>query len=228
MGRDARWQGLPAATLVSPRQTMEKTSAREGGVKARFSAAIASVLRVTFGLGESMQRLWSHSSLSARLETALPASAVVLGRARVYGTANIIFGQDTLLYPDLHLETQSKACIHIGSGVVLSRGVHLVAMAGITIGDGTMIGEYSSIRDANHQRTPGTPLRESGHTASPITIGSEVWIGRGVAILSGVTIGDGATVGANAVVTRDVPAGAVVGGVPAKPLKVRALPVSAP
>lgn len=227
MGRDARWQGLPAAPLVSPRQAMVDTSAREGGVKARLSAAIALVLRVTFGMRESVQRLWSHSCLSARLQTALPASAVVLGRTRVYGTANITFGQDTLLYPDLHLETQNDACIRIGSGVVLSCGVHLVAMARITIGDGSMIGEYSSIRDANHQRTPGTTLRESGHTARPITIGSEVWIGRGVAILAGVTIGDGATVGANAVVTRDVAAGAVVGGIPAKQLNYRALPVAA-
>jgi acetyltransferase-like isoleucine patch superfamily enzyme len=81
-----------------------------------------------------------------------------------------------------------------------------------------MIGENTSIRDANHIREIGKPIRDAGHQASAINIGREVWIGRGAAILAGVTIGDHATIGANAVVTRDVPANTVVGGVPARPL----------
>jgi acetyltransferase-like isoleucine patch superfamily enzyme len=54
-----------------------------------------------------------------------------------------------------------------------------------------------------------------------VHIGRGVWIGRGAAVLAGVRIGDGAVVAANAVVTRDVAAGAVVGGVPARPLPQR-------
>jgi acetyltransferase-like isoleucine patch superfamily enzyme len=142
----------------------------------------------------------------------------VLGKTWVYGTGNIRFGENALLYPNLHLETQGCAAIVLGAGCVLSRGVHLVAMDGITIGDGAMIGEYTSIRDANHARADGVAIRDAGHTARAIHIGKEVWIGRGVAVLAGVTIGDGATIGANAVVTRDVAPGAVVAGVPAKRL----------
>ncbi len=181
-------------------------------------APLRTALRLTLNLRESTRRLYHHASLAAQLRAPLPPSVVVLGRTLVYGSADIRFGPNTLLYPDLHLETQSPAHIALGPGVVLSRGVHLVAMSNITIGPGTIIGEYSSLRDANHTRLPGTPIRDSGHTAAPITIGAQVWIGRGVTILPGVTIGDHATIGANAVVTNDVPPHATYAGVPARPL----------
>ena len=181
-------------------------------------APLRALLRGTRGLRESARRIAAHAALAADLKADLPPSVVVLGKADVYGTRDIRFGNNTLLYPALHLETHGSASILLGDGVVISRGVHLVAMAGINIGAGTMIGEYSSIRDANHARVPGRPIREAGHTARAITIGREVWIGRGATVLAGVTIGDHATVGAGAVVTRDVAPGAVVGGVPARPL----------
>jgi acetyltransferase-like isoleucine patch superfamily enzyme len=91
----------------------------------------------------------------------------------------------------------------------------------LTIGAGSMIGEYASLRDANHRVGASGAIRESGHDAAPIVIGRNVWIGRGVTVLPGVSIGDGAVVGANAVVTHDVAPGTVVAGVPAKPLPGR-------
>jgi acetyltransferase-like isoleucine patch superfamily enzyme len=179
------------------------------------------VLAATLKLRRAWVRLYSHAHLETQLSTKLPKSVVVLGRMFVDGTGAVEFGEACYLYPDLHLETRDGAVIKIGDGVVISRGAHLVAMAGITIGRGTMIGEYTSLRDANHQRAEGISIREAGHKAKPIVIGDEVWIGRGVTVLGGVTIGDGATVGANAVVTRDVLPHTTVGGVPAKPLQRR-------
>ena len=185
-------------------------------LKSLFTSLASPLYRATSGLRKNLARLRNHALLASSMTDPLDSSVVVMGSPEVHGTGKIRIGRDTLLYPGLYLETEENGSIDIGVGVVLSRGVHIVSRAEIVIGDGTMIGEYSSIRDANHTRVPGLPIRESGHIASPIIIGSEVWIGRGVTVLAGVTIGDGATVGANAVVTHDVEAGATVVGVPAR------------
>jgi acetyltransferase-like isoleucine patch superfamily enzyme len=190
-------------------------------VKSVLSPLLAALLRPVREMRRSFRRFYAHALLSAELDKRPPASLVIEGRAFVDGTRNIRFGENVLLYAGLHLETQDDARIEIRDNVVISRGVHIVAMAGVTIGDGSLIGEYSSIRDANHLRSADAKIRESGHAAEPIVIGKEVWIGRGVTVVGGVTIGDGATVGANAVVTRDVPPGVTVAGVPAVPIRSR-------
>ncbi len=73
--------------------------------------------------------------------------------------------------------------------------------------------------------TVGHPLSAKGRRdylaiAKPVRIGNDVWIGGNVTILPGVTSGDGAVVAAGAVVTEDVPANTLVGGVPAKVIKI--------
>jgi acetyltransferase-like isoleucine patch superfamily enzyme len=193
-----------------------------GTVKTALAAPLVFWQRSLAKVLEAWRRMSAFAALKAQLSVPLPASTVILGRARVHGTGRIRCGEGLLIYPDQYMETRGEGEIVLGDGVVLSTGVHLVAYAGIFIGKGTMIGEYTSIRDANHTRDVDRTLRDSGHVAKPIVIGSEVWIGRGAAILSGVAIGDGATIGANAVVTRDVPAGVVVAGVPAVPIQRKA------
>jgi acetyltransferase-like isoleucine patch superfamily enzyme len=190
-------------------------------IKSLLSSLLSGLLRITAPLREDLTRVYAHASLAAALDEELPASVVVLGRAWVYGSRHVRIGENVLLYPGVHLETQGDARIYLGDEVVISRGAHVVAMAGVTIGKGTLIGEYTSIRDANHMRAPQQPIRDSGYSAKPITIGREVWIGRGVTILGGVTIGNKATIGANAVVTRDIPEGVTVVGIPALPMAVR-------
>jgi acetyltransferase-like isoleucine patch superfamily enzyme len=191
--------------------------------KAWLLATLRPCALLTQSLGGRAQRLWSHARLSAGLTNPVPVSAVVLGKVELHGSRRILLGERLHIYPDQYWETQGSGELHIGDGVVLSRGVHLVAHATVHIGAGSMIGEYASVRDANHRRDGG-PLRDAGHEAAPIVIGRGVWIGRGVAVLAGVRIGDGAVVAANAVVTRNVPAGAVVGGVPARALPKRSFP----
>ena len=167
---------------------------------------------------DPLRRAWAHAKLSVRIEGSVDPSVVVLGCPEIQGTGRMTLGRNLYLYRELYFETQQKGSIVIGDDVVISRGTHIVAFARVAIGEKSMIGEYVSLRDANHNFGDGAPLRYSGYTARPIDIGRNVWIGRGATVLGGVCIGDNAVVGANAVVTRDVPEGATVVGVPARPL----------
>ena len=63
------------------------------------------------------------------------------------------------------------------------------------------------------------PEKRANLIPAPIHIGNKVWLGANVTVLPGVTIGDGAIIAAGAVVTKDVPAGAVAAGVPARIIK---------
>jgi acetyltransferase-like isoleucine patch superfamily enzyme len=171
-------------------------------------------------LQKPWQRLWAHACLAAKIIPPLDPSVVVYSCPEIHGTGQIHFGKNLLLYRDLYLETREQGNIKIGNDVVLSRGIHLVSYSRLEIGTGSMIGEYSSVRDANHKMSENTLLRDAGHTSAPIIIGSNVWIGRGVTIVAGVTIGDHALIGANAVVTKDIPSHTLAVGVPARPVKV--------
>lgn len=189
--------------------------------KALLASCIAPVAGPSLHLARRLTRLWAYAGLCAALPERPDASVVIEGVPEIHGTGRIRLGRDLYLYRELYLETRGEGAIDIGDGCVLSRGVHVVAYGSVRIGAGSMIGEYTSIRDANHVYGDGIAPRASGHAARAIEIGRNVWIGRGVAILPGVSIGDGAVVGANAVVARNVAPGAVVAGVPAQPLPRR-------
>ncbi|HRD67990.1 MAG TPA: acyltransferase [Candidatus Competibacter sp.] len=189
-----------------------------GLAKRLLVRALTPLARLATIMGEPGRRVWAHARLRASITGPVGPSVVIMGVAEVRGAGRIELGRNLFLYPGLYLETQEPGRIVIGDDVVMSRGVHVVAFQEIQIGPGTMIGEYASLRDANHRFSADQPIRRSGHDAAPIRIGRNVWIGRGVTVLPGVTIGDGAVIGANAVVTRDVGPGAVMVGVPARPL----------
>ena len=107
--------------------------------------------------------------------------------------------------------------ITIGKDVFINSGCHFQDQGGITLGDGVLIGHNVVLATINHGLAPSE--NRKNHYA-PIKIGSHVWIGSNATVLPGVTVGDWAVIAAGAVVTKDVPAMAVVGGVPAKILKV--------
>lgn len=106
--------------------------------------------------------------------------------------------------------------IQIGENVFINACCHFQDHGGITIGDGCQIGHCVVFATLNHGIAPEDRM----HTyPAPIVLGKNVWIGSNATILQGVTIGDNAIIGAGAVVTRDVEANTIVGGVPAKFIK---------
>lgn len=107
--------------------------------------------------------------------------------------------------------------ITIGKDVFINSGCHFQDQGGIQIGDGALIGHNVVLATVNHDLNPKENRK---NYYAPITIGAHVWIGSNATILPGVTLGDYAVVAAGAVVTQDVPPRTVVGGVPAKVLKV--------
>jgi acetyltransferase-like isoleucine patch superfamily enzyme len=161
------------------------------------------------------------ASLRSVVGGTIPVTTQFDGRVRATGCVRLLLGDRCRLGRDVFFETQGEGRIEIGARVRINSGCVLVSYSRIAIGDDCLIGEYVSIRDADHGMEPGEPMRSQPHTSSPITIGNDVWIGRGAAILRGVTIGSGAVVGANSVVTKDVPEMTIVAGIPARILRVR-------
>ncbi|HCT63049.1 MAG TPA: acetyltransferase [Erysipelotrichaceae bacterium] len=106
--------------------------------------------------------------------------------------------------------------ISIGKNVFINSGCRFQDQGGIVIGDGCLIGHNVVLATINHALEP--QMNRKNHYA-PVHIGNNVWIGSNVTVLPGVTIGDWAVIAAGAVVTKDVEAYTVVGGIPAKLIK---------
>jgi len=129
----------------------------------------------------------------------------------------LVVGAGTQLRRGVTLQVTGD--VTVGDGVVLSTGLVLHGAERVEIGDLTIIGEYSTIADSTHVRTPpGVPVHHAVETA-PVVVGSNCWMGAGVVLAPGITVGDQAFVGAGAVVTKDVEPGWLVAGVPARPVR---------
>lgn len=109
--------------------------------------------------------------------------------------------------------------IRLGDRVFMNFDCVLLDCAVIEIGDDTQIAPAVQIYTADHPLDPAA--RRSGlERARPVRVGRNVWIGGGAILLPGITVGDDAVIGAGAVVNRDVPAGAVVVGNPARVVRM--------
>jgi len=123
--------------------------------------------------------------------------------------------ESVALFPPFYSEFGKN--LTLGEDVFINLGCRFQDTGGITIGDGSLIGHGTTLTTLDHGIDPN---RRADMIPAPIVIGRKVWLGANVTVVPGVTIGDGAIVGAGAVVTKDVPANAIVAGVPAKLLRM--------
>ena len=198
-------EGSPLAGVADLFVTLLKPVATAGGV-----------------LSAPVLRLWHLAKVRSQSVGFVPVSTQFDGPVNVAGTGKLRLGEQCRLGRNVQFETSGAGEIEIGKRVRINAGCVVVANCRMYIGDDTLIGEYVSIRDANHGISKGTLIRSQEHVAGEIQIGRDVWIGRGSCILKGVTIGDGAVIGANSVVTHDVPENAIFAGAPAEQLGTRA------
>ncbi len=120
-----------------------------------------------------------------------------------------------------------EGVVEIGDRTVFGQECTISAYQRVRIGAQCVIADRAMFIDFDHgTREVERPIRVQGIYKRDTVVGSNVWIGYGACVLRGVRVGDNAIIGTNAVVTRDVPANAVVGGVPAKVLRMREAPAN--
>jgi acetyltransferase-like isoleucine patch superfamily enzyme len=115
--------------------------------------------------------------------------------------------------------------LSIGAKSVLGQECTISAFQHISIGRECIVADRVMMIDFDHGMVEvERPIREQGIYKRDVWIGNNVWIGYGACILRGVTVGDNSVIGTSSVVTCDVPENAVVGGIPAKVIRMRERP----
>ena len=184
-----------------------------------------------FGLLHILRR-WKRFVLIPSRNTYiyLDESASVSGSGRLflgdrwdhgrYMPSQMVMRENSRLEMNGEFRIYTRCTISINKDATLILGnsysnfnLNLACFDRIEIGDGVEISENVTIRDSDNHSINGQEV------SKPVKIGDNVWIGINATILKGVSIGDGAVIAAGAVVTKNVPKGALVGGVPASLIK---------
>jgi acetyltransferase-like isoleucine patch superfamily enzyme len=118
-----------------------------------------------------------------------------------------------------------EGVVSIGAKTVLGQECTISAYQHVSIGRECVVADRVMLIDFDHGSVEvERPVRLQGIYKRDVRVGHNVWIGYGACILRGVTVGDNAIVGTSAVVTKDVPANAVVAGIPARVIRMREEP----
>ncbi len=114
---------------------------------------------------------------------------------------------------------QRKDPLYIGDGTFVNQNVYFDATAPVIIGKYCDIGYNVVFASSKHELVSNYNINRPVAPSEPITVEDHVWIGCNAVLLSGVKIGKGSVVAAGSVVTKNVPPGVMVAGIPAKVIK---------
>jgi maltose O-acetyltransferase len=153
-----------------------------------------------------------------RLRGALVGAKTRVGRGCVIHRPWLLStGERVQLEHGVHIKIAAdEARVVLGAETFIGFGSELDVALELRIGSHVLVAPGCFITDHSHRYGKGTTIDSQGLDYGPVHIGNDVWLGAHAVVLPGVTIGDGAVVGAGAVVTRDVAAGSIVVGVPAR------------
>ena len=169
-------------------------------------------------------RLVSFLPIEGRLVRYQPVHAIGEGRLQIEGKVRVgVFPSPQFLSSYAHIEARYPgSIIVIGDGTWISNGFSVIAeYSSVKIGRRCLIGANVEIMDSDFH---GLELRDRHRSdpawCKPVVVGDDVFIGAGVRVLKGVMIGNGAVVATGSIVARDVPPYSVVGGIPARVIRM--------
>ena len=170
--------------------------------------------------------LWLRYRWRGRLVTDGPCFVCSKVKFEIGRDAKVILGRWSWIGDGTKVRAH-EGVIEIGAKSVLGQECTLSCYQNISIGRECIIADKTMMIDFDHGMVEvERPIRAQGIYKRDVRVGHNVWIGYGACILRGVTVGDNSVIGTYSVVTKDVPADAVVGGAPARVLRMRDSPVT--
>ncbi len=172
----------------------------------------------------ALRWLWLKLRWGDRLQTdgmcfVCPGVKFEIGR-----DARVVLGRWSWLGHGCKVRVHEGA-LDIGAKTVFGQECTISAFQHVSIGRECIIADRVMMIDFDHGMVDTErPIREQGIYKRDVEIGHNVWIGYGACVLRGVTVGDNSVIGTSSVVTTDVPANAVVGGAPARLIRMRRAP----